>query len=124
MSDWSADLSRECPGHEVVDDKCPCCAALERIRALEGALADVFALIDEGFLVRDISKDADPLWVLNSLRFVTRLKVAHAVLSPPVGDPEKCASCRRGAPLNVDGNHFDHRAAWACDALDAKRGTR
>ena len=46
---------------------------------LLAALNDVFELIDEGFLVRNTSRDADPLWALNSLRFVTRLKAAYDV---------------------------------------------
>jgi len=66
-------------------------AETERARASETellkALRDVFALIDDGFLVRDTSKDSDPLWALNSVRFVTRLAAAHAVIAKAGGTP-------------------------------------
>ena len=43
---------------------------IERVRE---ALEDMFALIDENQLVRNIENDDDPLWALNSLAFVRRL---------------------------------------------------
>jgi hypothetical protein len=52
---------------------------------LLAALKDVFNLVDEGFLVRDTSKDADPLWALNSVRFVTRLKTAFDAIEKAGG---------------------------------------
>lgn len=53
---------------------------------LLAGLKDVFALMQEGFLVRDISKDGDPLWALNSLRFVTRLKEAADAVAKATGE--------------------------------------
>lgn len=38
------------------------------------ALEDVFKMIDEGKLVRDISKDSDPDYAMRSMDFVMRLK--------------------------------------------------
>jgi hypothetical protein len=35
--------------------------------------------------VRDITKDGDPLWALNSLRFVTRLKDASLAIAKAEG---------------------------------------
>lgn len=52
---------------------------------LLAGLKDVFAIIDEGFLVRDTSQDGDPLWSLNALRYVTRLKAAHDALAKAGG---------------------------------------
>lgn len=46
---------------------------LDRIAKLEGALEDVFALIDEGKLVRDTSKDHQESWAIESIGFVNRL---------------------------------------------------
>jgi hypothetical protein len=43
-------------------------------------LAEVFALMEEGFLVRSTENDRDPLWALNAIRFVQRLKDAHDAL--------------------------------------------
>ena len=51
------------------------------------ALKDVFALIEEGFLVRDVSRDADPLWALDSIRFITRLKDAYAAIAKAEAKP-------------------------------------
>jgi len=47
--------------------------ASERIKQLEAALKDMFLLIDERWLVRNIENDDDPLWALNQLNFVRRL---------------------------------------------------
>lgn len=56
--------------------------AANRIRALKATLADLFALIDEGQLVRSTANDADPDWHMKSLRFVHRLAKAQANLEP------------------------------------------
>ena len=56
--------------------------AANRIRALKAAIIDLFALIDEGQLVRNTANDADPDWHMKSLRFVHRLSKAQANLEP------------------------------------------
>ena len=48
--------------------------------ALKEALQDVFALIDEGHLVRSVAGDGDPMWALKAVKFVERLKRAHEAL--------------------------------------------
>ncbi len=54
-----------------------------RIDALEAALKDMFLLIDEHKLVRNIDNDDDPLWALHQLDFVRRL----AANQKPIGEP-------------------------------------
>lgn len=49
---------------------------------LRAALTDMFALIDEGLLVRNIEKDAEPSWAMRQVRFVQRLAKAQAALNP------------------------------------------
>ena len=49
-------------------------AAIVDATKLRVALKDMFALVDEGKLVRDISHDHDPLWTLEVLKLVRRLK--------------------------------------------------
>ena len=44
------------------------------------ALADLFEMIDTGLLVRDISHDHEPMWVLRQMEFVQRLAKCKAVL--------------------------------------------
>lgn len=48
---------------------------------LRVALLDMFKMIDEGMLVRDITKDGDEFWAFEMLKFVSRLNQARAVLS-------------------------------------------
>lgn len=47
---------------------------------LRAALLDVFKMIDEGMLVRDITKDGDEFWAFEMLKLVSRLKQARAAL--------------------------------------------
>jgi hypothetical protein len=54
--------------------------AVNQAAALEDALREIFALIDEGLLVRDISRDHEPGWAVRSMELVGRLKQARAVL--------------------------------------------
>lgn len=57
------------------------CAYLEtRRNELFYALKDVFALIDENWLVRDISRDGEEGWGLRQLPYIQRLAKARAVL--------------------------------------------
>jgi len=57
---------------------------IERLQArqelLEAALKDMFALIDEGWLVRDIRRDGNPLWALEQIGNVRRLADAKKAL--------------------------------------------
>lgn len=46
----------------------------EREQELHDALKDMFDMLDEGILVRDVSKDGQPDWVLRTLQIVRRLK--------------------------------------------------
>ena len=52
----------------------------KRIDELEGALTDLFAMMDEMLLVRNIENDDDPLWSLHALNFTRRLQKAHQAL--------------------------------------------
>lgn len=49
------------------------------------ALKDMFALIDEGWLVRDTSGDGNPSWAMKQLRFVQRLQKAQAAITKAEG---------------------------------------
>ena len=44
------------------------------------ALANLFYLIDENWLVRNIKDDDDPLWALKQLNYVRKLADAKCVL--------------------------------------------
>lgn len=52
----------------------------DREQALHEALTDMFAMLDEGLLVRDISKDGEPDWPLRMVKFVRRLKINQEAL--------------------------------------------
>lgn len=59
----------------------------ERIKELESSLAkcregieDLFKMMDEGLLVRDISKDGEAGYAMRALEFVVRLKRAKEAL--------------------------------------------
>jgi hypothetical protein len=54
-------------------------ALQSRERELRAALTDVFALIDSGYLVRNIADDAEPGWAMRQLHNVQRLAKAYAV---------------------------------------------
>ena len=53
----------------------------QRIAELSAALKDMFSLIDEGFLCRDISRDAEPGWAIEQLGFVQRLAANNKAIS-------------------------------------------
>ncbi len=53
--------------------------------ALHSALQDVFDLIDQNWLVRNIKNDDDPLWALQQLNQVRRLAKAKEVLDSASG---------------------------------------
>lgn len=48
---------------------------------LRGALKDVLGLIEEGWLVRNISQDGRDDWSIRAVEGLSRLKAAHAALS-------------------------------------------
>lgn len=48
---------------------------------LEAALKDVFAMIDEGLLVRNTAFDHEPEWAMQALRFTQRLQKAYVPVS-------------------------------------------
>ncbi len=52
-----------------------------QIAALADALKDMFAMIEEGLLVRDISKDGQPDYAIRMLRFTQRLAKANTALA-------------------------------------------
>lgn len=52
---------------------------------LLAALKDVFKMMDEGYLVRDVSNDGDQLWALTALRIVTRLKNMDTAIAKAEG---------------------------------------
>lgn len=59
-------------------------ALKERLRAAErlaAALKDIFALMDEGWLGRDTSKDHEPGWAMKQIEPIQRLKKAHDTLA-------------------------------------------
>lgn len=49
---------------------------------LKAALTDVFALMDEGFLVRNIANDHESDWAIKTVRYMKRLSDAHRALEP------------------------------------------
>jgi hypothetical protein len=51
-------------------------------KELKEALRDLFSMMEEGFLVRDISKDHEPNWVFKMMSFVSRLKKAQDLIRP------------------------------------------
>ena len=52
----------------------------DRVRELEEALKDVFALMDEGFLVRNIDGDGASDWAVKLVPYMVRLKKAYDAL--------------------------------------------
>ena len=52
----------------------------KKIQRLRAALTDLFVMMDEGVLVRDISGDAKPDYVTRMLKFVKRLAAAKQAL--------------------------------------------
>lgn len=50
------------------------------IVALKAALADVFDLIDSGWLIRDTTHDSEPDWALRQLPQVQRLAAAKKLM--------------------------------------------
>jgi hypothetical protein len=60
---------------------CSAPALLAERNALKIALQDMFKLIEEGWLVRDISQDAKPVFAMRQLGFVSRLAKAKAALA-------------------------------------------
>lgn len=53
---------------------------LEQLKAAREALADVFAQIDENWLVRNTSDDGEPGWGMRQLPIVMRLAKARKAL--------------------------------------------
>lgn len=53
----------------------------ERIATLEQALRDMFSLIDEGWLIRDTSKDSEPGFAVRQLPFAVKLGRAKQALT-------------------------------------------
>lgn len=47
---------------------------------LRSALSDLFQLIEDGVLVRDISKDHEPTWALRAAKLVSVLNVVFKLL--------------------------------------------
>ena len=65
-------------------------AALRSQRdALAEALRDMFVMMEEGLLIRDISKDGDSDWGMRMLQFTRRLAAANSALAaaPEAGKP-------------------------------------
>lgn len=52
----------------------------DEVLKLRAALADVFSMIDDGFLGRDISKDHEPDWYEKTIPYIIRLNRAHTLL--------------------------------------------
>lgn len=52
----------------------------EECLALRDGLRDMFRLLDEGFLVRDISRDGEPGWSMRMLKPMARMKKAFSLL--------------------------------------------
>jgi hypothetical protein len=69
--------------HRLHADICPECKALraenERLREV---LTELFGLIESGYLVRDISRDAEPGWAMRQLPAVMILKRAAMLVHP------------------------------------------
>lgn len=59
-----------------------CAAAPELLDALKG----VFALMDEGFLVRNIRDDSKPDWAIKMLPHIARLKKAAEAIAKAEGN--------------------------------------
>lgn len=55
--------------------------AADEIERLRAALKDMFALIDEGWLVRNTANDAESSWGVRQLGYVRRLQNAQAALA-------------------------------------------
>lgn len=79
-------IDKECEGKGATHHMACACREegfrkmeVENIKLRE-ALHEVFALIDAGVFVRDVSRDADPDWCLKMIPFVQRLKKARAAL--------------------------------------------
>ena len=60
-----------------------------REQELEAALADMFALIDEGFLCRSTRLDHEPDWALRVSRGIARMAKAARLLPETSNDSSK-----------------------------------
>lgn len=50
---------------------------------IKDVLRDLFALIEDGSLVRNTTKDSEPAWPIKAMKLVMVLKRATDILTPP-----------------------------------------
>ena len=62
---------------------------------LIAALADVFAMMDEGYLVRDTSEDGRPDWAQRQFPYVQRLSKARETLEKALEYARSVANASR-----------------------------
>lgn len=69
---------------QLVQDNMTICQEREdlkiRIEKLEKSLAKIFKYMDDGVIVRDISRDYEFDWVMKMIRLTMDLKEAHELL--------------------------------------------
>jgi hypothetical protein len=65
---------------------------------LREALRRLFALVEDGTLVRDISKDSEPGFAIRQIPFVMALRNAQAALAHPSAHPASERPSATGAP--------------------------
>ncbi len=76
MSDFS-EVQSDCETEQHIDER----AAERKIRDdLAEALEELYALIEDGVLVRDVSHDGEPGWALKQLPLVRSLGKAQGAL--------------------------------------------
>ena len=83
------------------DEKCRC--FLLQVRTMINALQAVMALIEEGILVRDTSRDSEPNWAMEQIRIVRVLAMANDLLGKKDGADEGAPKTHNAAAQEASG---------------------
>lgn len=85
LDQWEMDAKREQLVAYQLDQIGPLnkriLALIDLVRKKDEALEDLFALMDENYLIRDISSDSEPDFALRQLPYIMRLKKAKEALA-------------------------------------------
>jgi hypothetical protein len=77
-TDYAAYMHALSTANQFRDERDALKAQVEQLRE---AVSGIFSLIESGQLVRDVSRDADPVWALNTMRFAQVLAKAQQSLA-------------------------------------------
>lgn len=102
-------------------DPCNACTQAEheitqlrtRVAQLQAALAALFGRVEDGTLVRDVSRDTEPGWSLRAATFVMELQRAHEALTTDDGAALGVITAFLSAYAHCEAN----RGAFSCNEL-------